>query len=624
MNDLLNPIPQLLPAAGAYDASDLHQAVEAALAIPEAEAERESSKSAKIMLVDDEEISVEMLQAFLEEVGYTNFLSTSCASEAFDLLYNERPDVVLLDLVMPQVSGFEILARMQKDKILKRIPVIMLTAAADAVTKLEALKLGATDFLAKPVDSSELVLRLRNTLAAKAYQDQLAYFDGLTGLPNRERFLDRLDWTIRFSKRYGTTGAVLQIGLDRFKQINEALGPGIGDRLLRAVAQRLDESLRDTDVVARTTDQESQPLLSRMAGDEFTVLLPALAKSAEAGSVAQRILDIVAAPFNISGHELFVTCCIGIALYPADGTARDSILKAAAVSMRHAKRERRDSYRYFSKEFNAQSLDRLSLETELRRAIERGELELFYQPKVDLKSNRLVGAEALVRWRHPQRGMVSPGDFIPLAEETGLIIPLGQWVLNTACQQVRTWEAAGRQAPRVSVNVSSHQFRQRVLARNVQAALHGRKIAARHLCLELTESAIMEHAQDNVRTLAALKDSGVALSIDDFGTGYSSLSYLKRFPIDEIKIDRSFVSGVERDKDNAAIVTAVIAMAHSLGLRVVAEGVETAVELAYLLQQGCDECQGFLYSRPLPAADFGALLMAQSLPVLRPAKEISA
>ena len=624
MNDLFNPIPQLLPAAGAYDASDLHLAVEAALAVPEAEAERDSNQSAKIMLVDDEEISIEMLQAFLEEVGYTNFVSTSCPSEAFDLLYNERPDVVLLDLVMPQVSGFEILARMQNDKILKRIPVIMLTAAADAVTKLEALKLGATDFLAKPVDSSELVLRLRNTLSAKAYQDQLAYCDGLTGLPNRERFLDRLDWTIRFSKRYGTTGAVLQIGLDRFKQINEALGPGIGDRLLRAVAQRLDESLRDTDVVARTTDQESQPLLSRMAGDEFTVLLPALAKSADAGTVAQRILDIVAAPFNISGHELFVTCCIGIALYPADGTARDSILKAAAVSMRHAKRERRDSYRYFSKELNAQSLDRLSLETELRRAIERGELELFYQPKVDLKSNRLVGAEALVRWRHPQRGMVSPGDFIPLAEESGLIVPLGQWVLNTACQQVRTWEAAGRQPPRVSVNVSSHQFRQRVLARDVQAALSGSGIAARLLCLELTESTIMEHAQDNVRTLMALKDSGVSLSIDDFGTGYSSLSYLKRFPIDEIKIDRSFVSGVERDKDNAAIVTAVIAMAHSLGLRVVAEGVETPLELAYLLQQGCDECQGFLYSRPLPAADFGALLMAQSLPVLSPAKEISA
>jgi diguanylate cyclase (GGDEF)-like protein len=486
------------------------------------------------------------------------------------------------------------------------------------------LKLGATDFLAKPVDSSELVLRLRNTLAAKAYQDQLAYCDGLTGLPNRERFLDRLDWTIRFSKRYGTNGAVLQIGLDRFKQINEALGPGIGDRLLRGVAQRLDESLRDTDVVARATEKESQPLLSRMAGDEFTVLLPALAKGADAGAVAQRILDIVAAPFNIGGHELFVTCCIGIALYPADGTARDSILKAAAVSMRHAKRERRDSYRYFSKELNAQSLDRLSLETELRRAIERGELELFYQPKVDLKSNRLVGAEALVRWRHPQRGMVSPGDFIPLAEETGLIIPLGQWVLNTACQQVRTWEATGRQAPRVSVNVSSHQFRQRVLARDVQAALSGSGIAARHLCLELTESAIMEHAQDNVRTLAALKESGVSLSIDDFGTGYSSLSYLKRFPIDEIKIDRSFVSGVEREKDNAAIVTAIIVMAHSLGLRVVGEGVETPVELEYLQQQGCDECQGFLYSRPLPAADFGALLMAQSLPVLSPGKQISA
>jgi EAL domain-containing protein (putative c-di-GMP-specific phosphodiesterase class I) len=261
------------------------------------------------------------------------------------------------------------------------------------------------------------------------------------------------------------------------------------------------------------------------------------------------------------------------------------------------------------------------MESELRRAIERGELELHYQPKVDLKTGRVVGAEALIRWRHPRRGLVSPADFIPLAEETGLIIPLGQWVLNTACQQVRTWLGSGLEPPRVSINVSSHQFRQRALALNVGAALREFRIGAGRLCLELTESAIMEHAEENVRILQVLKESGVALSIDDFGTGYSSLSYLKRFPIDEIKVDRSFVAGVHGDKDNAAIVTAVIAMAHSLGLSVVAEGVETPPELDFLLQLGCDECQGYLYSRPLPAADFGALLLAGDLPVLVPTKK---
>jgi len=599
VNHLRNAIPQPPSTTAASGNGRSRPAIEAA---------RESRIPAKIMLVDADELSLEMLQTFLEDVGYTNFISTSRPSEAFDLLYNERPDVLLLDVVMPGLSGLELLSRMKSDRVLTHIPVIMLTAAADAATRLEALKLGATDFLAKPVDSSELVLRLRNTLAAKAYQDQLAYSDVLTGLPNRARFLDRLDWILRFSRRYGTTGAVLQIGLDRFKEINEALGPGIGDLLLQSVAQRLDESSRDTDTLMRANEEDPHLLLSRMGGDEFTVLLPVVAEVADAGAVAQRILDIVAAPFNIGGHELFVTCCIGVALIPADGTGREAILKAASVAMRHAKRERRESYRYFSKKLDSNSLGRLSLETELRRAIERGELELFYQPKVNLKNDRIVGAEALVRWRHPQRGLLSPAEFIPLAEETDLIIPLGQWVLDAVCQEIRTWQAAGREPPKVSVNVASHQFRQRAFARNVLGALSVAHVAAHYLCLEITESAIMEQAQHNISTLDELKASGVALSIDDFGTGYSSLSYLKRLPIDELKIDRAFVTGVERDKDNAAIVTAIIAMAHSLRLRVVAEGVESKLERGFLVQQGCDEVQGFLYSRPLSATDFGNLL----------------
>jgi diguanylate cyclase (GGDEF)-like protein len=588
-------------------------------ALPDANAGGASSKASKIMLVDDEDISIEMLQAFLEDVGYQSFVSTTRSPEALDLLRNERPDVLLLDLHMPEVNGFEILSRMQADPTLKRIPVIMLTAAADATTKLEALKLGATDFLAKPVDPSELVLRLRNTLAAKAYQDQLAYYDVLTGLSNRERFLDRLDWTIRFSRRYGTAGAVLQIGLDRFKHINEALGPGVGDRVLRAIAQRLDESLRDSDIVARTAAEGLQPLLSRMGGDEFTVLLPGVVKSEVASAVAQRILDVVATPLSIGGQELFVTCCIGVALFPADGTARDTVLKAAGVAMRHAKVGRRGSYRFFSRQLNARSRERLSLETDLRRAIERDELVLFYQPKVDLKTNRMVGAEALLRWRHPQHGIVGPASFIPLAEDTGLIMPLGAWVLNTACRQLQIWQAAGRQLPRVSINVSSHQFRQRGLVQGIRDALSGAQLDPRHLCVEITESAIMDNAQENISTLDEIKSGGVALSVDDFGTGYSSLSYLKRFPIDEMKIDRSLITNVDSDKDNAAIVTAIIAMAHSLGLRVVAEGVERSPELAFLLRLGCDECQGYLYSRPLPAKDFAALLLVDQLPLLMPA-----
>ncbi|HZR01809.1 MAG TPA: diguanylate cyclase, partial [Burkholderiales bacterium] len=420
-----------------------------------------SKATAKIMLVDEEELNIEILQAFLQEVGYANFVSTSEPREAIDLMTNERPDVVLLDLGQSQVCAFDIVSRMQQDSVLKHVPVIMLTAAADASTKLAALKLGVTDFLAKPVDPSELLLRLRNTLTAKAYLDQLAYCDTLTGLANRERFHDRLDWTIRFSRRYGTTGAVLQIGLDRFMQVNDALGPGVGDRLLRAVAMRLERSLRDSDVLAHTASDATSTVLSRIGGDEFTVLLPALATVAGAGEVAQRVLDIVAAPFNIAGIELFVTCCVGIALFPADGTARDTVLKAASIAMRHAKSEGRNRFRFFSKTLNARSLHRLSLEGQLRKALERDELELFYQPKVELESARLVGAEALVRWRHPERGLVSPGEFIALAEESGLIIPLGSWVLRAACSQIREWRDAGHKLPRISVNVSSHQFKQR-------------------------------------------------------------------------------------------------------------------------------------------------------------------
>ena len=618
MIDLPQPSP--LSATAVPGSGYWPQPAEGAGAPPDGRADHEAEKSAKIMLVDSEELSTEMLRAFLEQIGYRNLVSTSRPSEVFDLLNDERPDVLLLDLVLPEASGLEILARMRSDNFLKCIPVIMLTATADAATRLKALELGATDFLAKPVDASELAARLRNTLAVKTYQDKLAYSDVLTGLPNRERFLERLDWTIRFSRRYGTLGAVLHIGLNRFKHVNEALGPGIGDRLLWAVSQRLGDSLRETDIVMRAPDAAQQPLLSRMGGDEFTVLLSQIEKSADAAGVAQKVLASIAAPFDINGHELFATCCIGIALFPSDGTARDTVLNAAGLAMRHAKRECRDSYRFFSKDLNASSHHRLSLETELHKAIERSELELHYQPKVELKTHRLVGAEALVRWRHPQHGMVNPADFIPLAEETGLILPLGQWVLDTACRQIATWQAAGRQVPRISVNVSSHQFRQRTVPHDVQSALSGAQVDARYLCLEITESGIMENARDFILTLDELKASGVALSIDDFGTGYSSLSYLKRFPIDELKIDRSFVSGVERDSNSAAIVTAIIAMAHSLGFEVVAEGVESERELDFLRGLGCEVCQGYLYSRPLPVAGFGALLNTEGLPAMMPAQ----
>jgi diguanylate cyclase (GGDEF)-like protein len=579
----------------------------------DAEAAGGSTQSARILIADQQELSLELLQAFLAQAGYRHFIATTDSRRVLDLMRDERPDVVLLAAAMPDSSGLDILARVHADKTLRHTPILILTDSVDVDTKLKSLELGAADCLARPVDPSELLLRLRNTLAAKAHLDQYVYQDMLTGLPNRRRFTDQIDWSIRFAKRYGTSGAVLQIGLDRFKQVNEALGPALGDRLLRAVAQRLTGTLRESDVVAREVEQ-GQALLSRMGGDEFMVLLPTLPNADAATVVAQRILEVVSAPFVLSGRELFVTCCVGIAVFPNDGTNRDAILKAASVAMRHAKAQRRDSYRFFSKELNDKSLQRLSMENELRKAIEYGELELHYQPKVDLRSGLLCGAEALVRWRHPQRGVVSPGDFIPLAEESGLIIPLGQWVLRSACRQIREWYGAGLKAPRISINVSSHQVQHRDLARQLQSVLAETGVPASGLCIELTESAIMEQAKETVQVLDTLKAIGVTLSIDDFGTGYSSLSRLKRFPIDEVKIDRSFVTDVERDRDSAAIVTAVVAMGHSLDLRVVAEGVETRGQLDFLVRKGCDECQGYLFRRPLPAGDFGRLLKPDEFP----------
>jgi diguanylate cyclase (GGDEF)-like protein len=565
---------------------------------------------ALVMMVDDEPLNIEVTQIHLEEAGYTRFVSTSDPLEALGLMSEHRPDVLLLDLMMPGMSGLEILARMDGLNILKDIPTIILTSSKDAAVKLQALELGATDFLAKPVDPSELLLRLRNTLAAKAYRDRLANYDALTGLPNRSTFMDRLDWALRHAARYKQSGAVLQVGLDEFNRVNEALGPACGDALLQGVAQRLEECLRDTDTIGRLEQDGPRPSLSRLSGDEFTVLLPTVRMSDDAAHIAQRLLEAIAAPFHLSGHEVSVTCSIGIAVFPTDGGERDTILKNAGAAMQHAKERGRNVSAFYSSELNARALQRLQLTTQLRRSLDRDELVLYYQPKVDVRSGEVVGAEALVRWQHPDRGLVPPGEFISLAEENGLVVPLGNWVLRTACKQIRAWHDAGYRVPIVSVNVSSHQFRQGDLPAVVGTALDGAGIDSRSVCLELTEGVIMENAQANIETLSDLKAMGVKLSIDDFGTGYSSLSYLSRFPLDELKIDRSFIMQIRAEDDRAAIVTAILAMAHSLGLSVVAEGIESEPQLAFLNAQGCDESQGFFKSKPVPAAEFTQRFLA--------------
>jgi len=567
----------------------------------------ERAEEPVVMMVDDEPLNLEVLQSFLEEAGYKEFVALADPTQAFATLADRRPDVLLLDLMMPQMSGFEILERMRADDGLRHIPVIVLTASTDAETKLKALELGATDFLAKPTDPSELALRLRNTLSAKAYRDRLANYDLATGLPNRRLFMERLERTLRDTARAGAAGAVLLVNIDRFDQLSEAFGLGIGDSLLKGVAMRLDLGLRAS--ASTTADGKPRPLptIYRLGDQEFAVMLTGISRGEEVTPIAQALLNAMAAPFRAAGQDVAIGATVGISLFPDDGMEASTLHSHAAVAARHAN-EHGGGFRFYAKDLNSASLHRLSIESELRRALEHGELRLFYQPKVRTHNGRGTGAEVLVRWAHPQRGLIGPVEFIPVAEETGLIVPLGEWVLRTACQQSKVWQNAGLGVPRVTVNVSAKQFAAPNIAEAIIGALRSSGLDARFLGIELTESAVMDNAQRHVRTLHQLKDAGLTLSIDDFGTGYSSLSYLKRFPLDEIKIDRSFVSGVDTDPDNAAIVIAIIAMAHGLGLSVVAEGVETEAQRTFLRSWKCDECQGFLFAKPMPAEMFGKLL----------------
>lgn len=598
-------------AANPLSALSLNDATDIDAQSPDRLVSMQALRDARVMIVDDEPIMMDVVQAFLEDAGYSNFLTTDDSTTALDMMLKERPDVLLLDLIMPGKSGFELLAEIRSEPTLRYMPVIVLTAASDSDTKLQALELGATDFLAKPVDPSELNLRIRNALAFKAYQDQLAYNDALTGLPNRQLFLERLSWTLRLARRHNKQCALLQIGLDRFKQINDTLGHETGDEVLKAVSKRLAATLRESDTLSMLDDREDAISLSRLAGDEFMVLVSEIKHPEDASIIARRLLETMKSPLMLNGHELFITISVGIVLFPQDGQQGTDLLTNVDLAMGQAKLHGRNTYAFYSPETNARSFERLTLETALRKAMERNELELHYQPKVETATGRIIGAEALLRWTHKELGAVSPARFIPLAEETGLILPLGELVLRQACKDAVKWQQGGCNLP-VSVNVSSLQFRRGDMPAIIQSVLQSSGLQAGNLIIELTESLLMENAKANIDMLRAIKLLGVRLSMDDFGTGYSSLSYLKRFPLDELKIDQIFVRDLPDDSGNAAIVGSVISMARGLGLTVTAEGVETPAQMNFLKMHGCDQFQGYLFSRPLPLNEFAALLAQKS------------
>jgi PAS domain S-box-containing protein len=438
----------------------------------------------------------------------------------------------------------------------------------------------------------------------------LAYYDVLTGLPNRRSFLDQLGLAIDHAQRRDNPLALLFLDLDRFKRINDSLGHSAGDELLKEVASRLVKVVRSTDCVGRpfAVEPHRDDLVSRFGGDEFVVLLTELNRITDAANVARRLSEALAKPYELNGQTLLMTASIGIAVYPNDGIVAESLIRNADTAMYCAKDNGGNNFQFYSESMNSSALEQLRLESQLGEALNRNEFVLYYQPLMDIASGSMVGAEALLRWRNDRDELIPPADFIPLAEETGLIIPIGEWVIYSACQQARAWHESGFPGLRMAVNLSSRQFTKGELSTVVSAALVESQINPNLLDLELTESVLMEDREEPLRCLKALKSLGLRLCIDDFGTGYSSLSYLTRFPLSSLKIDRSFLAGVPTNSQHVGVTKAIIAMAKSLKLTVTAEGVETDEALQFLRNLGCDEAQGYLFSRPVPAEEFFELL----------------
>ncbi len=553
----------------------------------------EATAKATIMIVDDESVIVDILRNVLEEVGYEHFIQTTDSTRALELLAEHKPDVVLLDVNMPQVTGLDILNAVRSDEDLKHIPIIVLTGASDSATKLLALGLGATDVLGKPVDSSELALRVRNTLTAKAYRDRLLNFDELTGLPNRRLFMQRYAKVLARAEETNNECALLLIGLDRFQKVNESFGTEIGDGVLKAVAAALEEHLSESDLPGVSGMDEEEIALSRLDGDEFALIIPNLPHLEIGDLLSRRIMSMLEQPLHVSGIDVHITGSIGMSIFPEDGKTADKLLANAAVALSAAKQSGGVSYQHHSKEHNVKSREWEMLEDQLRLAPARHQLFLSIQPKVEVGSGHVSGAEGAIRWKHPKWGVVPPNKFLPIAEESGLIIPAGEKVLYLACALGRQWQQAGIEPVNVSMRISAPQFRDaQNLAGTVRQILTDTGLDGKFLTLNFAESVIMENPEKNLEGLRLLKTLGVNLCLDRFGTALSSMGYLRYFPIDELKLDGSLMKDVPESTDASAVLIAAVKLAKGMGLRVVAEGVKSQDQLTFLKKWGCDEFQG--------------------------------
>jgi diguanylate cyclase len=579
--------------------------------------QRMKGEAHRILIVDGDRAALELMEAALCSAGFCVSTSTD-GREGLALAGQEQFDLVMLDIGMPDGSGLDVCRALRREAG-DLLPIVMITGIDDVQSVDAAYQAGATDFIARPISWALLAHRVRYMLrahqnkldlaAARENIHRLAYFDSLTGAPNREYFQSILAGAIDSHRRSAGQFALLCIDLDNFKRINDTLGHGVGDELLRVVTARLREELRSQ---RRPPTTEPGALehdgMCRVGGDEFMVLLQDLAHADDALAVAERLIAVVSQPMRLSRHKVLVTPSIGIALCPGDGQDAEMLVRSADLAMYFAKRRAPGSAALFQADMSADALLRLTLEGELRLAIERNQLFLEYQPQYSLASGRISGMEALLRWNHSSLGMVPPAEFVPIAEQTGLILPIGDWVLQTACAQARAWQLENQVPVRIAVNVSGLQLIQPDFTAKVAQTLAQTQLPARLLELEITETVVVQDDARAVRTLQDLQAMGVEIAIDDFGTGQSSFARLSRFPVNRLKIDRAFVKRAHMSGADNAIASAMIAMAKTLNIEVVAEGIEEMDQLMVLQEHRCDFGQGYLLSRPLRAGDALELL----------------
>lgn len=558
-----------------------------------------------VLLVEDNAGDARLVRELLSETSGQRFTvdHVEQLSAALGKLKAEEPDVVLLDLSLPDSQGLQTLTQMQNAG--PHLPIVVLTGHDDEELALNALQSGAQDYLVKGRGDGDLLARsIRYAVERKHFEERLSYmaqYDALTGLGNRNMLRERLAQALLRAGRDNGRVALIYADIDRFKAINDALGHEAGDQFLKAVANRLQRCVRGTDTIVR------------LGADEFAVIVEGIDAVEPVADIAKKIFTSMERPFSLGTGSFYATLNLGIAMSPDCGIDVASLTKAADAALTRAKeQDGTNNYQFYIPEMHARALRRLALQTDLRHALEREELVVHYQPLVDLKSGEVIGAEALVRWEHPQAGLISPTEFIPIAEETNMILPLGEWVLRTVCAQQAQWHAKGMAPLRLWVNLSARLFLSTNLAEIIEGILSRTGIAPGEIGLELTERLLIENTEISRRTLGQLKKLGVEIALDDFGTGYSALSYLTQYPIGCLKIDRSLVSGLGHDAGQAAIVQAIIELGHNLGMTVLAEGVENADQVKALRARGCDAAQGYYYSRPIPSWEFHSWLKRRS------------